>query len=348
MAGPDRADVTICKWRNDAPFAYSMTYDEGTVDALANGLPIHERFGIPGHVDVVAGQLGRQRNAFASSINEFFHMSVDELKFMLDKGWGVGNHSWSHYLYPCMPGLDLFREVVWSRYRLEDMLDSPVRIFTIPNSEINYEPVLDLVKQHYLACAYISGGPNRDGFDLYRIGNCMVAAGGFRPREGWPEEMKTENLSAEFIADSWVYETSHLFMWDVPQSHKCVTPEYMIARFGKLNEVSDGRFWAAKPDDVIDYELLRRNLRVENVRTEETVVRFDVAGEWPVGIINSDLTLRLSGSGFDRPPEIEQEFHSRDGGQAMHNAVQTVARDGDDWLITMQLTPGRTVSLRPS
>ncbi len=348
MPAASDLSVAICTWKYDAPFAYSMTYDEGTVDSLANGLPIHERFAIPGHVDVVAGQLGRQRNAFASSMNAFVHMSADELKFLIGKGWGVGNHSWSHYLYPCQPGLDLYREVVWSRYRLEDMLDSPVRIFTIPNSEINYEPALDLVKQHYLACAYISGGPNREGFDLYRIGNCMVASGGFRPREGWPEEMKTENLSLEFVRDSWVYETSHLFMWDVPQSHKCVTPEYMIARFEKLNEISDGRLWAAKPDDVIDYELLRRGLRIENIRTEATAVHFDVTGAWPVGIINSDLTLRLSGSGFERPPEIDQDFHSRNGGEAMHNAVQTIVRDGDDWLITMQLTPDRTVSLRSS
>ena len=59
--------VDICRWLNDAPFAYSMTYDEGTVDALANALPIHEKFGFPGHVDVVSGQLGRQRNCFCSS-----------------------------------------------------------------------------------------------------------------------------------------------------------------------------------------------------------------------------------------------------------------------------------------
>jgi len=30
--------VSICRWLNDAPFAYSMTYEEGTVDALANAL----------------------------------------------------------------------------------------------------------------------------------------------------------------------------------------------------------------------------------------------------------------------------------------------------------------------
>ena len=69
--------VTLCTWKNDAPFAYSMTYDEGTVDTLANALPIHEKYGIPGHLDVVAGQLGRPRDAFASSLNGYWHMGVD-------------------------------------------------------------------------------------------------------------------------------------------------------------------------------------------------------------------------------------------------------------------------------
>ncbi|MBT7164200.1 MAG: polysaccharide deacetylase family protein, partial [Victivallales bacterium] len=269
--------VEICRWRNDAPFAYSMTYDEGTVDALANALPVHEQFGFPGHVDVVAGQLGQQRHALGSSMNGFVHMSADELKFLIGKGWGVGNHSWSHYSYPCQPGLDLYREVVWSKCRLEDMIDHPVRVFTIPNDTHNYEPVIDLVKQHYLACAYVEGGPNREGFDLYQIGNCVVASDGFRPRPGWPREMKTEDLTLDFVTESWVYETSHLCMWNVPQAHKCLTPEYLTRRFEKLTDISGGKLWAAKPDDVIDYVLVRRNLSIGNVRTSDDGVAFDGA-----------------------------------------------------------------------
>ena len=339
-------DVTICRWRNDAPFAYSMTYDEGTVDTLANALPVHEQFGFPGHVDVVAGQLGRKREAYGSSLNDYVHMSADELKFLLGKGWGVGNHSWCHYSWPCGPGLDLYREVVWSKYRLEDQIEHPVRIFTIPNDVHNYEPVIELVKQHYLGCAYVEGGPNREGFDLYRIGNGMVASGGFRPRPGWPEEMKTENLTLDFVRDSWVYETSHLCLWNVPQAHKCVTPEFMTQRFEKLSEVSDGKLWAATPDDVIDYVLLRRNLMVENVRSTDDGVTFDVGGTWPIGVINSLLTLRISGAAFARAPRVENELQVAAGGYGLHTGMEGVAQDGDDWLVTMQLAPHRTVRVR--
>ena len=347
MPTGDGPAVTLCQWKHDAPFAYSMTYDEGTVDTMANALPVHERFGFPGHVDVVAGQLGQPRDCFQSSMNGYQHMGVAELKLLLDRGWGVGNLSWSHYVYPCQPGLDLYREVVWSKYRLEDALDHPVRIFTIPNDTHNYEPVLEMVKEHYLACAYIEGAPNRGDFDLYRIGNCMVAVGGFRPRPGWPEELKTENLSLGFLQDSWLYETTHLCLWDVPQAHKCVTPEYLTRRFEVLQEISDGKLWAATPDDVIDYELLRRNLRIAAARPEDDGVVFDVEGEWPVGVINSVVTLRVSGVDWSQAPVVEQEYHQVPGGYSAHDQIEEIAADGGDWLITMQLAPGRTVRVGP-
>lgn len=339
-------NVEICRWRGDAPFAYSMTYDEGTVDALANALPIHESFGFPGHVDVVPGQVGQQRHALGSSLNDYMHMSAEELTFLLGKGWGVGNHSWSHYSYPCQPGLDLFREVVWSKYRLEDMISHPVRIFTIPNDVHNYAPVLDLVKQHYLACAYIEGGPNRDGFDLYKIGNCMVASGGFRSRPGWPEAMKTENLTREFLQDSWVYETSHLCLWNVPQAWKSLTPAYLTRRFETLTDLSEGKLWAAKPDDVIDYVLMRRSLTIENVRSAaQGGISFDIGGEWPVGVMNSSLTLRLSGGSFQHTPSVKHEVVTPLGGNGLHQAINEITKDKADWLITLQLTPGRTLTV---
>ena len=346
--------IRICNWKYDSIFAYSMTYDEGTVDVIANALPIHEKYGIPGHVDVVAGQLGQRRHAFCSSLNGYFHMGADELKFLLSKGWGVGNHSWSHYVYPCQPGLDLYREVVWSKYRLEDIINYPVRIFTIPNDSYNYEPVINMVKQHYLACTNIEGAPNRCDFDFYNIGNFILGSGKIPERAGWPKELYTENISLDFLCGSWLYETTHLIMWNVPQDHKCVTPEYMERRFQKLIDISGGRLWAAKPDDVIDYVLLKRNISVDNIREENGSIAFDIGGTWPVGVINSFLTLRVTNACFTTPPKVEQYFFgSKEGynennlGYREHNVVESIVRDEDDWLVSMQVAPGRTIRLVP-
>lgn len=291
---PPTPEVSICTWPFDAPFAYSMTYDEGTVDCLANALPVHEQFGFPGHVDVVAGQLGRQRQGWGSSLNDYVHMSAEEIRFLLRQGWGVGNHSWSHYIYPTQAGLDLWREVVWSKYTLEDQLQHPVRIFTIPNDKHNYEPVLELVRQHYIGCAYIDGAPNREGFDLYKIGNFMVASGEISPHYDWKRELLTDNLSLDFLRDSWLYETTHLVMWNVPQAHKCITPEDLTRRFARLQEISDGRLWAAKPDDVLDYVRLRRHVGLQVVHSSPGEVSVEFTGTWPLGTVNPTLCLRVT------------------------------------------------------
>ena len=338
--------VEICGFLNDAPFAYSATYDEGTVDCLANALPVHEEFGFPGHVNVVAGQLGRKRNCFASSLNDYVHMSVDELQFLISKGWGIGNHSWSHFVYPTQPGLDMYRELVWSRYSLEDQLDWPVRIFALCNDAYNYDPMIELVKEHHIACiANHFLAPNREGFDVYQIGNFRMSSAPFPPRPSWPVDLMTENITLDFVKGAWLLDTTHLVMWDVPQAHKCVTPADVSKRFAKLTEISDGSVWAVKPDDMVDYQLMRRSLQIENVRTEDGEVLFDVSGEWPVGVVNSFVTLRISGSGLGTSPSVDQEFHKSEGGYSRHNEVLTPEKEGDDWLITMQLAPHRTVRL---
>jgi peptidoglycan/xylan/chitin deacetylase (PgdA/CDA1 family) len=346
MAEPNPT-ISICRWKHDAPFAYSMTYDEGTEDCMDNALPLHERYGVPGHVDVVAGQLGQARNCWGSSLNGRRHVSAEQLRELIARGWGVGNHSWSHFVWPEQPGIDLWREVVWSKYRLEEMIDHPVRVFTIPNDMYNYDPAIGLIRQHYLACLAIDGGVNRDDVDLYRVGNYLLAADGPRPRPGWPEELKTDRLTAAYLRGGWLLDTTHLCMDNVPQPHKCITPDALQRRFETLGELSAGRMWAARVDDVIDYILLRRTLRIENVRRDESQgLRFDVLGDWPVGLIDARLTLRIRGADFGEPPQVSQNALPGSTCVLRRTEVESVRPDGQDWLVTMELTPGRSILLQ--
>jgi hypothetical protein len=338
--------VEMCRFLNDAPFAYSTTYDEGTVDCFANAYPVHKALGIPGHVNVVAGQLGQVRNCFGSSLNGYMHMSVEELRYLIERGWGIGNHSWSHFVHPIQPGLDMWRELVWSKYRLEEDLDRPIRIFALCSDFYNYDPMIELVKQHHLACVtnHILS-PNRDGFDVYGIGNFRLSSGPFPPRPSWPEKLKTENIDLEAVEGAWLLDTTHLCMWDVPQARKCVTPADLTRRLEKMLEISNEKVWAAIPDDIIDYVLLRRALGVDLLESSPGRVRFQFTGEWPVGIVHSLLTLRVTGVGRPVNPSVTVESDTLPGAN-QRREIGEIRTQGDDLLVTMDAVPGRITEIK--
>ena len=283
--------LSVCRFLDNAACAYSMTYDEGFVDILANALPIHKKYGIPGHVDVVASQLGQRRNCYLSSMNGLFHMGAEHLRYLITEGWSVGNHSWSHFVYPSQPGLDLYREVVYSRYYLEEKLGVPVTFFAIPNDQCNYEPALPFIRQAgYLGCQQVYGGVNRDDVDLLKILNFMVAEGPiYAETYHWPLSLTTENLTFKELQGGWLCETTHLVMPNTIQPHKNITPEGLERRFVKLLEITDKRMWAATPEDVIDYIMLRRRAVIQPIGTDE----YDLNIDFPVGIQKRQLSFAL-------------------------------------------------------
>ena len=65
--------LTICKWKYDKQWVYSITYDEALEELHRFAVPFHEELGIPGHVEAVAGHLGVVRQLGQSSYNGY-HM----------------------------------------------------------------------------------------------------------------------------------------------------------------------------------------------------------------------------------------------------------------------------------
>lgn len=283
--------LTVCRFMDDAPFAYSITYDEGFIDVLANAWPIHERYGIPGHLDVVAGQLGRRRDCFGSSLNGLFHMGAEHLRFLVSRGWSVGNHSYSHYSFPAQPGLDMYREIVHSKYLLEDRLGVPISHFAIPNDVHNYEPARPLLERAgYLSCQHIEGGVNYDGADLLRLGNFMLASGPVRPRPGWPEKLYPGKIRLEAVRDGWLCETTHMVQPDPIQDWKNISAADLEKRFREIRETGGGRAWTATPVDVVDYILLRRGTKIRPAGENE----YRVEVSFPAGIRRRALSFRAA------------------------------------------------------
>ena len=133
--------VEIAPWKDDATFVYSVVFDEGTIDCLANAFPIGQQYGIPGDVAVVAGQLGEKRHVERSSLNDYFHMGPEHLRFLLSQGWSISNHSFCHPPLRDPDSIDFRQEIVESYHILEEALGQPAPIFSSWNSFEVYDTV---------------------------------------------------------------------------------------------------------------------------------------------------------------------------------------------------------------
>ena len=127
MSDAPDISVDITPWKYDAQFVYSMTYDEGTIDAIVNSFPIHEEHDIPGHVCTVSGHLGQQRLVRGTSMREVFYMNPEQLRFLINKGWTISSHSHTH-VPTGQDGIDLDLEVRLSKWELEKATGQPVRL----------------------------------------------------------------------------------------------------------------------------------------------------------------------------------------------------------------------------
>ena len=107
---------------------------------------MHEEYGIPGHVEVVVGQMGEIRNIGNSSFNGYRHMNGTELRDLLSRGWGVGNHSWSHeVITPEMVG----REIGHAKSVLEEALGEAIILYCSPGDNTNMAGhVLEACRRH--------------------------------------------------------------------------------------------------------------------------------------------------------------------------------------------------------
>ena len=338
-------NIETCRFMYGKSVAYSMTYDEGFIEVLANAYPIHKQYDIPGHLDVVTSQLGQRRNCYRSSMNGHFHMGVEHLKFLISQDWSVGNHSYSHFHWPTQPGLDLYREIVKSKHDLEDALGVPITFFAIPNDKFNYEPALPYIKKAgYLGCQYVDGGVNHDDVDLLKIGNYVVASGEHRPGYDWPDNLKTKNMTFAYLDGGWLCETTHLVLWNTPQPRKNVTPEHLDQRFAKVTEICGDRLWAATPEDVIDYILLRRNVTATMCETQDNAIEFEITGEDVVGVVKPYLTFRVISAGRLKDHKVTQ---ARGDSKALPEVID-VRIDGDDLLVTCVARVGLCVRIETS
>ena len=281
--------LRICDWKHGKRWVYSITYDEALVDLHRFAIPYHEECGIPGHVEVVVGQLGQVRRIGQSSYNGRRHMKGDELKDMLARGWGVGNHSWSHeVIAPDM----VDREVRQAKEVLEEAIAAPVHLYCAPGDNTNMsDHVLAACREcGYLAAMSLTDALNRPGDELFWLNRTALHDQYYAPF--FSEYDPFRNIRHAQQEGGWIIDYCHCPLEEPIHRNKDCSEAQLRQRFETVLAEGGEEVWCAVPEEVVFYHLCRRSLRIETLADTASEQRYRLRFEGLPGVVECrELTL---------------------------------------------------------
>ncbi|MDE0463561.1 MAG: polysaccharide deacetylase family protein [Caldilineaceae bacterium] len=258
--------ITPTTFKHGKEWAYTVTYDEALTELFDHVVPLHEELGLPGHVEVVVGQMGEVRRVGNSSYNGYHHMGADRLRELIDMGWGVGNHSWTHGIVE--ENIDL--EVRQAKEVLEDAIGHRVTVYTAPGSNANITPKITAALQEhgYLCALSVTDDINRPDADLWFLNRVANLHQAWTPL--FAAFDSHHRLTQAQRESGWVIDYCHCPAPTIPHENKDLYIDEHRARLNAVIESGD-KVWTATAEEILDYIVCRRHLQVESVS--------DAAGE---------------------------------------------------------------------
>ena len=242
-------------WKDGKTWVYSITYDEGCEDLLRHALPLHRKYGIPGHVALVASQVGVRRDVPGSSYDGMMILSRAQIEDLIREGWGVSCHSMTH----CGVTFENAGvEVVQARKILEDALGFEVPMFCVPGDNTGHPPSLEYAPAAgYTSIMTIYDRINTRDTDLYHLGRVPLHTEYPGPFFSVFDPYKRIHQAID--TGGWVIDYCHCPMPDKPihPAKDCTTQE-LERRFATVHEIGGGEVWLAEPNEVVDWLLARK------------------------------------------------------------------------------------------
>ena len=241
-------------WKDDRSWVYSITYDEGCRALLDNALKLHRRYGIPGHVCLLADQVGVPRNVPGSSYDGMMILSKEELGMLSKEGWGVSCHGKTHV---AITEDNAEEEVVEAKGILERKLGTTISIFCVPGSNESYPPALRVAgRAGYKAIMTIYDDVNTPRSDLMRL--CRVPIHSEFPPPFYSAFDPYKRIHQAVDRGGWIIDYCHCPMPGKPiHPWKDCTLEQLEERFKAVTSIGGDEVWLAEPNQVIDYLLSR-------------------------------------------------------------------------------------------
>lgn len=280
-------------WKYAKQWVYSVTFDEALVELNDYVIPICDKYGVPGHVEVVSLQIGQERRIGASSYNGYHHMNGEQLREIIKMGWGVGSHSHTHQVVAENPDVELGL----SKKLIEDATGYPVTLFIAPGSNDNLREVVQnlLPKYEYLAGFGITDRINYSkGENMYFLGRVPLHERYWGTFDGYYDEFKRIHQAEK--ESGWIVDYCHCPYPKAIHDYKDCSAQHFDDRLKAVTEYGRGNVWLANPDRVIDYMYTRQYMDIIKDQTlcddQQEVYKVKDSG-LPKNIVDRSLTVVL-------------------------------------------------------
>ncbi|MCY4543775.1 MAG: polysaccharide deacetylase family protein [Gemmatimonadetes bacterium] len=272
--------LSICPWKYGKRWVYSITYDEALTNLHRFAIPMHEEYRIPGHVEVVVGQLGEIRNIGNSSFNGFRHMNAGELRDLLARGWGVGNHSWSHEI---ITPETVDREIGHARQVLEEALREAIILYCSPGDNTNMaDHVLEACRRfNYLGAMSLTDALNLPGDELFWINRTALHDHYYPPFYSVFDPYRNIRQAQEL--QGWLIDYCHCPLETAVHPNKDCSEAQLRQRLETVLSEGGDDVWCAVPEEALSYHLMRRHARIEMVGGDRALGDGGAVGDASLG-----------------------------------------------------------------
>lgn len=238
------------RWKDGKRWVYSITYDEGVEELFQHVVPLHRKYGVPGHVALVASQIGVTRNVPGSSYHGMMILHKGEIQSLAKEGWGFSCHSMTH---AGVTHKNADVEVAKARKTLEDAIGLPITIFTVPGNNIGHPPAIKpAAASGYDAILTIYDRVNTFETDLYWLGRVPLHTEYPQPFYSAFDPYKRIEQAREL--GGWIVDYCHCPRPEKPihPAKDCTTQE-LGARFQAVKKLGGDDVWIAEPNEVVAF-----------------------------------------------------------------------------------------------
>ena len=156
----------------------ALTFDDGLLSVLENGLPVLKEYGLPSAIFVPTGNLGRRPcwDLYSDCHDVDENVMTESQIAALDReGIEVSSHTVSHPVLPDLDDAALENELVASRTRLEEILGHEVSGISYPYGACDARVYQAAQKAGYKTGFTVESAKVDDRTDALRIGRVEVS-----------------------------------------------------------------------------------------------------------------------------------------------------------------------------